>query len=912
MGVRIGGGRVEKHMDELSPRRRIRSALNALYTWRPRRAAIAVLGLGVAWSLAAFVLTSLSVGDSEQQLLKTRSTEATAVIQSLTTEVQSVLVSVASVVRQPGAAGFSQLAQAAQSGTSAFVLLQTTPAGTRVAGGAGSLHGEPVLPSGSLSPAVQGAVARSGFQLVSVIQAGGHRILAMVLSGADVGPGDVLYAEIRLPSGAALIKESPEAAFNNLDFSVFLGPAETDSSLLFANVSRVPLTGSRATVVASTSTAAVTAKVGDAARVGSSGAGAGDLLLVYRAEGTLGGGLTAVSSWLIAGFVMLTTVFIAAAVTQALRRRDAALAQAAQVQAALDAAAGAERNLQHIFDDHPNPLWVYDMETLQFLAVNDATVRRYGWSRGELLQMTILDIRPPEEILSLQNSLRHHGAVVERSGPWRHRLRDGRDIWVEVTSHEQEFAGRHAALVLAQDITERRALEEQLRHQALHDSLTGLPNRALFADRAELALVRSRRTRRHCAVLLIDIDDFKAVNDSLGHVAGDALLVQVATRLHGQMRASDSAARLGGDEFGVLLEDIVGDDGAMVSAQRIVDALSRPYDVADTQVTSSVSVGIALSGGETTRFEDLLRNADVAMYGAKAAGKGRYELYERTRHLQVSELHTLQNQLSHAVSNSELAVVYQPQIDLRTRALVGVEALVRWHHPQRGVIGPDVFIPIAERNGVIREIDEWVLETACRQVEHWAEMGLARLRVAVNVSGRDLDDDDRLVGAVARTLKSTGISPADVEIELTESVAVAQHARALAILKRLRQLRVRLAIDDFGTGYSALARLKDFPPDRIKIDRSFIAGLDRDSHQRALVSAMISMGHSVGLTVLAEGVETAAELSFLAGEGCDEVQGYLISRPLPVASLEELLRHPGDGWLTGVDGLEALMESRAQ
>ena len=342
----------------------------------------------------------------------------------------------------------------------------------------------------------------------------------------------------------------------------------------------------------------------------------------------------------------------------------------------------------------------------------------------------------------------------------------------------------------------------------------------------------------------------------------------------------------------MLIEDAGEIDAVIAVAERLIDELSLPYEIEGHRILTSVSIGIALGEGDSVSTIDLLRNADIAMYAAKTAGNNRWEIYERSRHFGVSDGLALQNELPRAILEGELAVVYQPQLDIRSRTIVAVEALVRWNHPERGLVTPDIFIPLAERTSLVNQIDEWVLETACRQVQRWREAGLAPLRVAVNVSGRFLEDDDRLVTAVARTLETTGIRPSDVEIELTESVAFAQHERALAILRRLRQLRVQVAIDDFGTGYSAFARLRSFPPDRIKIDREFISGVDEDPSDAALVSAMIAMGHSIGLAVLAEGVETQAELDFLAAHGCDEVQGYLISRPLSVDALEDLLRHP--------------------
>ena len=448
----------------------------------------------------------------------------------------------------------------------------------------------------------------------------------------------------------------------------------------------------------------------------------------------------------------------------------------------------------------------------------------------------------------------------------------------------------NSRLQLALDAVEEA--EGHLRHQAFHDPLTNLANRALFTDRMDHAILRGRRHGERCAVLLLDLDDFKGINDSLGHGTGDALLVEVAYRVNATLRQSDTAARLGGDEFAVLIEDAADACAVTTAAQRLVEELALPYDIEGGRILTSVSIGIAIADGESASTVDLLRSADIAMYAAKAAGKGRWELYERSRHHEVSDGLTLQNELPRALVEGEFAVVYQPQVDIRSGTITGVEALVRWNHPQRGLIAPDTFIPLAERTSLINQLDEWVLETACRQVQSWREQGLPAVRVAVNVSGRDLEDDDRLVTAVARTLETTGIRPGDVEIELTESVAVAQHERALAILRRLRQLRVQVAIDDFGTGYSAFARLRGFPPDRIKIDREFVSGIAKDANDAALVAAMISMGHSIGMAVLAEGVESQDELEFLAEHGCDEVQGYLFSRPLPAAELEELLRHP--------------------
>ena len=864
----------------------------------PGRAAAALVASGLVGAGFSFAAIGRTVANEEEQLLQNRTTSVNTVLTTVLTQVSSPLTSAAAAVATQGPDGLAAAEKlAAPEGIHTLVLLEPASGGTHVAARLGTVKVTSAGVGGTPSAALASAQSSDSVRYVGVSGSTQARTVGLAVGLPAPRKGWTLYAELTLPPLSQIVSSPQIQAFPDIDFALYVGSQPTDDSLILATTANLPLRGTRGTDVPSQGVDE--AQLVASSEAVTSSAGPGDLLVVVAARAPLAGPITDLLPWVVAGTILLTAVLFAVVVEAALRRRDQAvrdsrrLAEAnTELESALAAVEEAEKNFRRLFDDHPNPMWVYDAETLQFLAVNHAAVARYGYSRVEFLAMRIVDIRPAEDVPLVMGVIGQKSPTMLHTGPWRHRLKDGRVIWVEITSHEQEFAGRRARLTLARDVTDRVGLEEQLRHQAFHDPLTNLPNRALLSDRLDHAIARARRQSERCAVLLLDLDDFKGINDSRGHGAGDALLVEVAYRVVAALRESDTAARLGGDEFAVLIEDAEDIGAVIAAAERLIDELSLPYEIEGHRIHTSVSIGIALGEGDSVSTIDLLRNADIAMYAAKAGGKNRWEIYERSRHFGVSDGLALQNELPRAILEGELAVVYQPQFDLRTRTIVGVEALVRWNHPERGLVTPDVFIPLAERTSLINQIDEWVLETSCRQVQRWKEAGLPPLRVAVNVSGRFLEDDDRLVTAVARTLETTGIRPSDVEIELTESVAVAQHERALAILRRLRQLRVQVAIDDFGTGYSAFARLRSFPPDRIKIDREFISGVDHDPNDAALVSAMIAMGHGIGLSVLAEGVETEAELEFLAAQGCDEVQGYLISRPLSVEALEDLLRHP--------------------
>ena len=447
-------------------------------------------------------------------------------------------------------------------------------------------------------------------------------------------------------------------------------------------------------------------------------------------------------------------------------------------------------------------------------------------------------------------------------------------------------------VVTMRDVTERRQFEDQLRDQAFHDPLTGLANRALMEDRIEQALRRTKRRTTIPSLLYLDIDDFKRVNDSLGHPEGDRVLVEVARRLAGAIRVGDTAARLGGDEFAVLIEATRSVDEAVVVAERILADLRLPVDVGGTAVTIGASLGIVRPEVHGSTPTDLLRDADIAMYEAKREARGGYRLFERAMFDATVDRVSLEADLRTALSAGQFELAYQPLYDLSSRQLAGVEALLRWNHPTRGQIMPMQFIPLAERTGEIVPIGRWVIEQACRTVGGWnVTSSLHDLRANVNVSVRQLEP--RLVEDVAGVLSRTGLPPRLLVLEITESVFAAERPGVLDVLARLRALGVRISIDDFGTGYSSLSMLRDLPVDELKIDRSFIQALS-DHGDTALVEAIIKLSHDFDLTTVAEGIEDEDQVASLIALGCDTGQGYLLGRPGPASAMEGRLRTAGD------------------
>jgi diguanylate cyclase (GGDEF)-like protein/PAS domain S-box-containing protein len=560
----------------------------------------------------------------------------------------------------------------------------------------------------------------------------------------------------------------------------------------------------------------------------------------------------------------------------------------------LAALAAGEASFRQLFADNPQPMWVFDAETLAFLEVNEAAVGHYGYTRDEFLARAITDIRPAEDLPRLVQEVQSQRRGV-RHGDWRHRLSDGRIIDVEVSSHGLSFGGRPAVLVAIQDMTERTALEAELRHQAFHDALTNLANRALFIDRADHAVRRLERGGTNVAVLVLDLDGFKMVNDSLGHSAGDTLLVAVAGRLQTALRSGDTAARLGGDEFAVLVEDAKDPEEAALVADRLLEALAAPFGLAGKEVFVRASVGVALTSGDRDA-EDLLRDADAAMYQAKADGKSCHRLFEPAMYSASLARLELEGDLRRAVELGEFVLHYQPVVEAATSRVVALEALVRWQHPTRGLVTPDEFIPLAEDNGLIVDIGRWVLREACQQTRVWqAIAGNEDLTIAVNLSARQLTDPD-LVRDVARALADAGLPPASLTLEITETVLMRDPEVAIGRLRELKCFGVRLAIDDFGTGYSSLSSLQRLPVDILKIDKAFVDEVTCGVEAAGLVEAVVRLAGTLALETVAEGVERPEQLERLQVLGCQQIQGFYFSRPLTPADVEQYLyQHPTNG-----------------
>ncbi len=443
---------------------------------------------------------------------------------------------------------------------------------------------------------------------------------------------------------------------------------------------------------------------------------------------------------------------------------------------------------------------------------------------------------------------------------------------------------------------ERNRLLEQLeeskrlqRHLAYHDALTILPNRHLLHDRLQQALAQSKRSGKLAALLFLDLDGFKRINDTLGHGIGDLLLKSVAKRLKTTVRQVDTVARLGGDEFTIVLLEINHAQDAKDVAQKILKVISQPYKIEEHELFVTASVGISIYPDDGSDIESLIRKADIAMYRAKGQGKNNYQVYNLSMDAKFFERLTLENSLRKAVENEELVAYYQPQVDLRTGEITGVEALVRWQHQKFGLVPPDKFIPLAEETGVILEIDEWMMKTACRQIKNWEREGIANIRVAVNLSTRQFRQKN-LTEKVAQILNDSAVQPKNLCLEITENEVMHNIETTVEILQALKKMGVLLSLDDFGTGYSSLSYLKRFPIDILKIDRTFVNGIPSDRDDTAISTAIVVLAHSMELKVIAEGVEKSEQIAFLQSLQCDEIQGFYFSRPLNAETVTDLLK----------------------
>jgi diguanylate cyclase (GGDEF)-like protein/PAS domain S-box-containing protein len=520
------------------------------------------------------------------------------------------------------------------------------------------------------------------------------------------------------------------------------------------------------------------------------------------------------------------------------------------------------------------------------------SVRRVlGYDPAELVEGDPLSLVHPDD---RQRVARFVAEAALRPGvtaaeTWRVRHRDGTWLHTEtVAANLLEDPNVRGLVLNTRDVSDRKELEAQLVHQAFHDGLTGLANRTLFAERVEHALARS--DTGDLAVLFIDLDDFKNVNDSLGHAAGDQLLIAAARRLRGCLRPADTAARLGGDEFAVLLERVADAEAADAVAARVLDTLHQPFGLNGRTIPIKASVGVATGRPGVDEAEELLRNADVAMYAAKAGGKDRFELFRPDMHEDMLQRLELEAELRHVADRDQLVLHYQPIVELVSGRITRVEALVRWDHPTKGLLPPPAFIPLAEEQGLIGPIGNWVLLQACLQARRWQDQfpDAPPLSVHVNLSGRQLEDQ-QLVGEVVQALETSRLSPRLLTLEITESVLVSDIEAMSARLRELKGLGVLLAIDDFGTGYSSLSYLRRFPIDMLKIDKAFVDGIGRGREDTALAHAIVKLSHTLQLHAVAEGIEQADQAASLVTLGCRDGQGFHFSRPLTTAAMTELL-----------------------
>ena len=540
-----------------------------------------------------------------------------------------------------------------------------------------------------------------------------------------------------------------------------------------------------------------------------------------------------------------------------------------------------EASFRLLFDGNPVPMIVCALDGERILAVNEAAIQHYGYSRAEFEKLTIRGLQAFDTELPWTGD---RSGDEQAARTWKHVRADGTLIDLAIYSRQIVHGDQPAVLLALMDMTERKRAEARLAFMAQHDDLTGLPNRNLLRQQMDEILLHTRRSAEKVAVLVLGLDNFKAVNDTLGHGIGDKLLRGVAKRLRSTLREEDALARLNSDEFALVQSGVARPEDAVLLARRLLEAIGEPYLLDGHSVVIGASIGIAMSPGDGTESEKLLKSADMALSRAKNEFRGTFSFFEAEMDARAQTRRKIEIDLRSAIENDGLRPHYQPLVDLSTGRITGFEALVRWPHPERGMISPAEFIPVAEETGLINPLGRLMLRRACMDAAQWPD----DVRVAVNLSPLQFRVGN-LLSLVMDALKHSGLPARRLELEITETLLLEKSSQVLATLHALRALGVRISMDDFGTGYSSLSYLRSFPFDKIKIDQSFVRGLGANRDAQAIVRSIISLGKGLGVTITAEGVETEAELSCLRAEGCHEGQGFLFSRARPNAEIVSLL-----------------------
>jgi diguanylate cyclase (GGDEF)-like protein/PAS domain S-box-containing protein len=582
-----------------------------------------------------------------------------------------------------------------------------------------------------------------------------------------------------------------------------------------------------------------------------------------------------------------------------------------QRRAAEDSLRESDERFRQLVAHIPEVFWISDAQQLTLSYLSPAVETMTGLTAAELQGCDWLHVVHPDDRERVSREWLRHGELGTFDVEFRIVHRDGTERWAQSRAFPiRDAQGElHRIAGITEDITERKRYQERLLHLAHYDQLTDLPNRVLFYDRLKQTIAQARRNAWIIGVVFIDVDRFKIVNDTLGHAGGDTLLRNISERLTACLRPGDTVGRLGGDEFAVILSALAAPQDAGLVAGQILKALSAPFHVGDNETYTTVSVGIALYPSDSDDIDTLIRNADMAMYDAKAAGGDGYRFYTAEMNERALEKTQLERKLRHALEREEFLLHFQPKADIVTGEISGCEALLRWQSPEDGLVSPDRFIPLLEETGMIVPVGVWVLRAACAQVRAWQNARVRPVPIAINLSARQFQQQD-LVAVIAKTLSEHGVAARFLELEITESAAIQNADASIAALRALKVLGVAIAIDDFGTGYSSLSYLKRLPVDTVKIDRAFITDLATNPEDASIAQAIINMAHNLGLKVVAEGVETASQLSFLGSHGCDQMQGYYFSRPLPAAAMTELLnegrrlQHPS---ADGDDGERTLL-----